>query len=92
MMLREACALLDMTWRKSSRSGDNGACVEVRRTPAAVQMRDSKDRLGPTLTFTADSWQSFVAAIHSGDFDGGGEFDRGGVERGDVGRGGADRR
>jgi len=60
---------LDATWRKSSRSSTNGSCVEVRRVAAAVEVRDTKDRSGPVLTFTADSWRSFVGAVHVGDFD-----------------------
>jgi hypothetical protein len=60
---------LDTTWRKSTRSSTNGSCVEVRRRDAAVEVRDTKDRTGPVLTFTADAWQSFVAAVHVGEFD-----------------------
>jgi hypothetical protein len=43
--------------------------VEVRRVAAAIEVRDTKDRTGPVLTFPADSWQSFVAAVHLGEFD-----------------------
>jgi hypothetical protein len=43
--------------------------VEVRRVSTAVEVRDTKDRTGPVLTFTADAWQSFVAAVHVGEFD-----------------------
>lgn len=60
---------LDTTWRKSTRSSNNGSCVEVRRVAAAIEVRDTKDRTGPVLTFPADSWQSFVAAVHLGEFD-----------------------
>ena len=60
---------LDTTWRKSTRSSTNGSCVEVRRMDAAVEVRDTKDRGGPVLTFTPDSWQTFVAAVHGGEFD-----------------------
>ena len=60
---------LDTTWRKSSRSGDSGSCVEVRRVSAAVQVRDTKDRQAPMLTFSAVAWRDFVAAVHDGEFD-----------------------
>jgi hypothetical protein len=36
-----------MTWRKSSYSSGNGACVEIRGDLTAV--RDSKNPSGPTL-------------------------------------------
>jgi hypothetical protein len=56
-------------WRKSSRSGSNGACVEVRDQGAAVQVRDSKDREGPVLAFTAAEWEAFIGGAKDGEFD-----------------------
>jgi hypothetical protein len=50
-------------WRKSSYSADNGgACVEV-ATAEAVIVRDTTNRKGPALTFTADAWQAFINTI-----------------------------
>lgn len=50
-------------WRKSSRSGSSGACVEVRSDASTVEVRDSKDPAGPVLTFTADAFRALVAAV-----------------------------
>jgi hypothetical protein len=61
--------LLDRNWRKSTYSSSNGSCVEVRRLAHAVEVRDTKDRTGPVLTFSADAWRSFVTSVHRGEFD-----------------------
>ena len=54
---------MDSNWRKSSYSGDNGGeCVEV-ASAGAVLVRDTADRSGPVLTFTAKAWRAFTAAI-----------------------------
>ncbi|MCI4063436.1 DUF397 domain-containing protein [Micromonospora sp. R77] len=52
--------LIDAIWRKSSRSGQ-GECVEVAdNLPGVVGVRDSKDPTGPALTFTSDTWRTFI--------------------------------
>jgi Domain of unknown function (DUF397) len=56
-------------WRKSTRSGGQGNCVEVANTSAAVGVRDSKDRSGPILVFTRPQWQAFVDGVKIGEFD-----------------------
>jgi hypothetical protein len=54
--------LTSAAWRKSSRSGNAGACVEVATNlPAVVAVRDSKDAAGPVLTFAPAQWALFTA-------------------------------
>jgi hypothetical protein len=48
-------------WRKSTYSDANGGnCVEVADSAATVLVRDTTDRDGVTLTFTADAWATFT--------------------------------
>ncbi|KDN83833.1 DUF397 domain-containing protein [Kitasatospora cheerisanensis] len=58
-----------LTWRKSSYSGGNGACVEI-AVPgsASIAVRDSKDPQGPQLRFSRASWAAFAAAAGAGAF------------------------
>ncbi len=54
---------MESNWRKSSYSGSNGGeCVEV-ATAGAVLVRDTANRGGPVLTFTADVWRAFTTTI-----------------------------
>jgi Domain of unknown function (DUF397) len=55
-------------WRKSTRSGNNG-CVEVAFVENQVAVRDSKDRGGPVLVFTAHEWEAFVGGVRTGEFE-----------------------
>ena len=57
-------------WRKSHRSHQTGACVEVARNlPGVVAVRDSKDRTGPVLTLAPSAWQEFIVAVKSSELD-----------------------
>lgn len=50
-------------WRKSSYSdGSGGDCVEV-ASADGVMVRDTKDRDGVTLSFSAGAWAGFVVAL-----------------------------
>ncbi|MFC7547591.1 DUF397 domain-containing protein [Plantactinospora sp. GCM10030261] len=48
-------------WRKSTRSGDQGACVEVALGGPDIGVRDSKDVTGPVLRFSPAAWAAFAA-------------------------------
>ncbi|MFJ2087523.1 DUF397 domain-containing protein [Micromonospora chokoriensis] len=54
-------------WRKSTRSGNGGNCVEVATNllprQGVVFVRDSKDRRGGHLTVDPASWMTFASWI-----------------------------
>jgi Domain of unknown function (DUF397) len=57
-------------WRKSSRSGSTGNCVEVAANlPGVVAVRDSKHPDEAKLIFTPPQWDAFTAGVHNGEFD-----------------------
>jgi hypothetical protein len=54
---------IELAWFKSSYSDDGGSnCVEVAAgNHDTVHVRDSKDKSGPQLAFTAAAWAEFIA-------------------------------
>ncbi|MGA9833571.1 MAG: DUF397 domain-containing protein [Trebonia sp.] len=51
-------------WRKSSYSGNGGGnCVEVGHDTGRVLVRDTKDRVGGTLSVPADAWREFAEEL-----------------------------
>ncbi|GIJ75600.1 protein of unknown function [Micromonospora phaseoli] len=64
--------LVGAVWRTSSRSNDQGLCVEVADNLAGVHgvvgVRDSKDQAGPALVVSPVGWTAFVDAIRAGQF------------------------
>ncbi|WP_307837682.1 DUF397 domain-containing protein [Actinoplanes couchii] len=60
------------TWQKSSYSVANGACVEVARGgsygASQILVRDSKNPMGGTLTFSPSLWTAFLDDLKSGRF------------------------
>lgn len=53
-----------LTWRKSSYSNSNNACLEVTHLPTGQAIRDSKNPTGPTVATTTNQWTTFIKAIH----------------------------
>ena len=56
-----------MSWRKSSYSGNNGGnCVEAGSLPGVVMVRDTMNRDGAVIEFSADTWRTFAATVKNG--------------------------
>jgi hypothetical protein len=49
-----------LQWKKSGRSANNGACVEVAPAGGQVLIRDSKDPNGPIIRYPGRSWRMFI--------------------------------
>jgi hypothetical protein len=58
-----------LTWRKSRHSGQFNNCVEVATLHSGRAVRDSKDRSGPVLMFSAAEWSAFTNTIKTGQLD-----------------------
>ena len=56
-------------WIKASMSGDQGACVEQRSYEGMIEVRDSKNRLGPVLSFTRAEFAAWLDGARAGEFD-----------------------
>jgi hypothetical protein len=51
-------------WRKSTYSGGNGGeCVETASDASVILVRDTTDREGGTLNFSAEAWTEFTASL-----------------------------
>jgi Domain of unknown function (DUF397) len=53
-----------MDWRKSTYSDSNGGnCVETASGNSVILVRDTTNRDGGTLGFTAAAWQEFTDSL-----------------------------
>ena len=53
----------DMKWRKSSYSQNGGQCVETANGNGALLVRDTANRDGGTLAFSAAAWERFIKGL-----------------------------
>jgi len=61
--------MLDDTWKKSSFSAGQGACVAVTQfTDGRVGVKHSINETVPVL-YTAAEWGAFIAGVKAGEFD-----------------------
>jgi len=64
-----AGSITGVAWRKSSRSGALGNCVEVAPVGDDIAVRNSRFPSGPALVYTRAEIAAFVAGAKDGEFD-----------------------
>lgn len=57
------------TWRKSSASADQGACVEISAHTSFVLVRDSQNKEDAVLTIPSGPWRELMRRIRNGQLD-----------------------
>lgn len=68
--MSDSVDLNGLSWRKSTRSAQQGNCVEVGTgLDGHVAVRDTKDRDGGALIFTNAEWAAFLGGVKDGEFD-----------------------
>ena len=56
-----------ITWRRSTASAE-GNCVEVAFASESILVRNSRDPLGPVLSFSPEEWAAFLEGANRGEF------------------------
>lgn len=52
-------------WRVSSYTTGQGNCVEVGQAPAAIVVRDTKNRSGVALRLPPAAWDQFITTLRA---------------------------
>lgn len=58
----------ELSWRKASRSANDGECVEVARASEYVAIRSSKRPQDGVLTCPSEQFRSLLDAVKNGKF------------------------
>lgn len=56
-------------WIKARMSDTGTSCVEQRAHDGMIEVRDTKDRSGPVLRFTAAEYRAWLHGATHGEFD-----------------------
>jgi len=56
----------DLNWRKARRSLNHGACVEVAGKGDGVRVRDTTNRRGAQVRYSAAAWREFTGRLQVG--------------------------
>ena len=65
----QGVANVSTPWIKTTRSDEQGSCVEQRCNDGMVEVRDSKDRTGTVLRFTRAEYAAWIDGARTGEFD-----------------------
>lgn len=60
---------LSHQWQKPERSGDSGACAEIRRVDGMIEVRNDRRPDAGTVVFDAAEWAALIGSIKDGQFD-----------------------
>ena len=59
----------ELNWRMSSKSNGSGSCVEIADKDGGIIVRNSNDRSGSSVKYTAAEWDAFIAGVRGGEMD-----------------------
>ncbi|MEU6700531.1 DUF397 domain-containing protein [Pseudonocardia sp. NPDC046786] len=69
MHLSDPATIDELTWRKSTRSGQQGNCVELAVTGEGIAVRNSRDPHGTVLAFSTSGIGDLLTSIKNGELD-----------------------